>query len=151
MTRRDEHHDAVQHSGAGGVIIVGADGEPVLADDEAHRLLGLPQDAERRRVSALGLDPEIAGLPVSGRIATDEVHLVGDRLLGGPPRRSFPCRDMQAGGRHVHGTCAGGRYPRDPCAGSDTCPRTGGRAGEGPGPVLCGGSRASDCGCQVCG
>jgi len=81
MTRMYEHHDAVLHSVREGVIIVGADGGLVLANDEAHRLLGLPEDAEGRRVSDLGLDPEIAGLLVSGRIATDEVHLVGDRLL----------------------------------------------------------------------
>ncbi|MFF4759514.1 SpoIIE family protein phosphatase [Streptomyces sp. NPDC001292] len=81
MTRMYEHHDAVLHSVREGVIIVGDDGKLLLANDEAHRLLGLPEDAERRHVLDLGLDPETAGLLASGRIATDEVHLVGDRLL----------------------------------------------------------------------
>ncbi|MGV9273154.1 SpoIIE family protein phosphatase [Streptomyces griseosporeus] len=81
MTRMYEHHDAVLHSVREGVIIVGAEGELLLANDEAHRLLHLPADAERRPVLDLGLDPDTAELLASGRMATDEVHLVGDRLL----------------------------------------------------------------------
>ncbi|MFJ8196710.1 SpoIIE family protein phosphatase [Streptomyces sp. NPDC096152] len=81
MTRMYEHHDAVLHSVREGVIIVSDEGDLLLANDEAHRLLGLPRDAERRHVLDLGLDPETADLLASGRVATDEVHLVGDRLL----------------------------------------------------------------------
>ncbi|MBN0042592.1 SpoIIE family protein phosphatase [Streptomyces actuosus] len=81
MTRMYEHHDAVLHSVREGVIIIGGEGELLLANDEAHRLLHLPDDAERRQVLELGLDPETAALLASGRVATDEVHLVGDRLL----------------------------------------------------------------------
>ncbi|MFI2644142.1 SpoIIE family protein phosphatase [Streptomyces sp. NPDC018610] len=81
MTRMYEHHDAVLHSVREGVVIVGEDGRLLLANDEAHRLLGLPEDAERRHVCDLGLDPQTAELLASGRIVTDEVHLVGDRLL----------------------------------------------------------------------
>jgi serine phosphatase RsbU (regulator of sigma subunit)/anti-sigma regulatory factor (Ser/Thr protein kinase) len=81
MTRMYEHHDAVLHSVREGVIIVGDDGGLLLANDEAHRLLGLPADADRRHVLDLGLEPGTADLLASGRIATDEVHLVGDRLL----------------------------------------------------------------------
>ncbi|MEU7057068.1 SpoIIE family protein phosphatase [Streptomyces sp. NPDC046197] len=81
MTRMYEHHDAVLHSVREGVIIIGDDGDLLLANDEAHRLLDLPEDAERRNVLELGLDPDTADLLASGRVATDEVHLVGDRLL----------------------------------------------------------------------
>ncbi|MEU6478685.1 SpoIIE family protein phosphatase [Streptomyces sp. NPDC047017] len=81
MTRMYEHHDAVLHSVREGVIIVGDGGELLLANDEAHRLLGLPEHAERRRILDLGLDPATAALLTSGRVATDEVQLVGDRLL----------------------------------------------------------------------
>ncbi|MFF9086341.1 SpoIIE family protein phosphatase [Streptomyces sp. NPDC014991] len=81
MTRMYEHHDAVLHAVREGVLIVGGDGRLLLANDEAHRLLDLPEDAERRHVLELGLDDETAGLLASGRIATDEVHLVKDRLL----------------------------------------------------------------------
>ncbi|MET7598151.1 SpoIIE family protein phosphatase [Streptomyces sp. NPDC004082] len=81
MTRMYEHHDAVLHAVREGVIIVGGEGRLLLANDEAHRLLGLPEDAEGRHVLELGLDPDTAELLASGRVATDEVHLVGDRLL----------------------------------------------------------------------
>ncbi|MFE7274984.1 SpoIIE family protein phosphatase [Streptomyces sp. NPDC057623] len=81
MTRMYEHHDAVLHAVREGVIIVGAEGRLLLANDEAHRLLDLPEDAEGHRVLHLGLAPDTAELLDSGRMATDEVHLVKDRLL----------------------------------------------------------------------
>ncbi|MFF1767153.1 SpoIIE family protein phosphatase [Streptomyces sp. NPDC058249] len=81
MTRMYEHHDAVLHAVREGVIIVGGEGRLVLANDEAHRLLDLPADAEGRDVLDLGLDTDTAELLASGRVVTDEVHLVGDRLL----------------------------------------------------------------------
>ncbi|MGW0999032.1 SpoIIE family protein phosphatase [Streptomyces sp. NPDC002523] len=103
MTRMYEHHDAVLHSVREGVLIVGADGRLLLANDEARRLLELPMDTERRHVAELGLGPDTAELLTSGRTATDEVHLAGDRLLavnvrptdryGGPPGSVATLRD----------------------------------------------------------
>ncbi|WP_327222917.1 SpoIIE family protein phosphatase [Streptomyces platensis] len=103
MTRMYEHHDAVLHAVREGVIIVGGDGSLLLANDEARRLLGLPPDVEGRQVADLGLDPATAHLLASGRVVTDEVHPVGDRLLavnqrstdqaGGPPGSVTTLRD----------------------------------------------------------
>ncbi|WP_043268567.1 SpoIIE family protein phosphatase/ATP-binding protein [Streptomyces sp. CT34] len=103
MTRMYEHHDAVLHAVREGVIIVRGDGRLVLANDEARRLLDLPPDVEGRRVADLGLDPATAALLESGRIVTDEVHPVGERLLavnqrstdrdGGPPGSVTTLRD----------------------------------------------------------
>ncbi|MFI6932038.1 SpoIIE family protein phosphatase [Streptomyces sp. NPDC050287] len=103
MTRMYEHHDAVLHSVREGVLIVGDDGTLLLANDEAHRLLDLPADAEGRHVRDLALPADTAGLLASGRVATDEVHLVKDRLLainqrttdsqGGPPGTVATLRD----------------------------------------------------------
>ncbi|MGW5335663.1 SpoIIE family protein phosphatase [Streptomyces bauhiniae] len=103
MTRMYEHHDAVLHAVREGVLIVGDGGRLLLANDEAHRLLDLPEDAETRSVLDLGLDDETAGLLASGRVATDEVHLVKDKLLainqrptdlrGGPPGSVTTLRD----------------------------------------------------------
>ncbi|MFE1954560.1 SpoIIE family protein phosphatase [Streptomyces sp. NPDC059524] len=81
MTRMKEHHEAVLHAVREGVLIVGADHRLLLANDEAHRLLGLSAEAEGRHVSELGLDPRTVELLESGRSATDEVHRAGDRLL----------------------------------------------------------------------
>ncbi|MGW1259430.1 SpoIIE family protein phosphatase [Streptomyces sp. NPDC002513] len=103
MARMYEHHDAVLHSVREGVIILSGDGQLLLSNDEAQRLLNLPADAERRHVTDLGLPPDTAALLASGQIATDEVRLVGDRLLainqrptdrgGGPPGSVATLRD----------------------------------------------------------
>ncbi|MDN3296031.1 SpoIIE family protein phosphatase [Streptomyces ficellus] len=104
MTRVYEHHDAVLHAVREGVVIVGGDGRLLLANDEAKRLLQLPPDAEGRSVKDLpGLDPGMAELLCSGRVATDEVVPAGDRLLavnqrhtdrhGGPPGTVATIRD----------------------------------------------------------
>ncbi|WP_280685179.1 SpoIIE family protein phosphatase [Kitasatospora sp. MAA19] len=90
MTRMYEHHDAVLHAVREGVLIVGGDGRVVLANDEARRLLELPPEVEGRPVAELGLDPGLAELLVSGRAATDEVHLVEDRLLAVNNRPTAP-------------------------------------------------------------
>ena len=103
MTRMYEHHDAVLHAVREGVLIVGGEGRLLLANDEAHRLLDLPADAEGRHVLDLALPADTAGLLASGRVATDEVHRVKDRLLavnqrptdiqGGPPGSVATLRD----------------------------------------------------------
>ncbi|MDQ1012734.1 serine phosphatase RsbU (regulator of sigma subunit)/PAS domain-containing protein/anti-sigma regulatory factor (Ser/Thr protein kinase) [Streptomyces sp. V4I23] len=103
MTRMYEHHDAVLHAVREGVVIVGGDGRLLLANDEARRLLGLPADVDGSPVGDLGLEPRTARLLASGRIATDEVVPVGDRLLavnqrstdqaGGPPGTVATFRD----------------------------------------------------------
>jgi serine phosphatase RsbU (regulator of sigma subunit)/PAS domain-containing protein/anti-sigma regulatory factor (Ser/Thr protein kinase) len=103
MTRMYEHHDAVLHAVREGVLIVGGDRRLLLVNDEARRLLDLPADPEGRRVTELGLDQEAARLLGSGRAATDEVLLVGERLLavnqrptdehGGPPGWVTTVRD----------------------------------------------------------
>ncbi|MFG2888548.1 SpoIIE family protein phosphatase [Streptomyces sp. NPDC048248] len=81
MTRMYEHHDAVLHAVREGVLIVGGDGRLLLANDEARRLLDLPEDAEQQPVTDLDLAPGIGELLAGGRTVTDEVHLAGDRLL----------------------------------------------------------------------
>ncbi|MGW6752501.1 SpoIIE family protein phosphatase [Streptomyces sp. NPDC055006] len=103
MTRMYEHHDAVLHAVREGVLIIGADGRLMLANDEARRLLELPADAEQRQVAELNLDEDTARLLASGEPTTDEVHRAGDRLLafnmrptalyGGPAGWAVTLRD----------------------------------------------------------
>lgn len=97
MARMNEHHEAVLHAVREGVLIVGADHRLLLANDEARRLLDLPPDAEQRHVGDLGLDPRTAGLLLSGRVATDEVHLAGDRLLAVNVRPTEPFAGRPSG------------------------------------------------------
>ncbi|MET9736487.1 SpoIIE family protein phosphatase [Streptomyces sp. NPDC006458] len=81
MTRMYEHHDAVLHAVREGVLIVGADGRLLLANDEARQLLELPDDIEGRPVTSLGLDARTTNLLLSDETLTDQVHLAADRLL----------------------------------------------------------------------
>ncbi|MFI9781055.1 SpoIIE family protein phosphatase [Streptomyces sp. NPDC051956] len=90
MTRMYEHHDAVLHAVREGVLIIGADGRLMLANDEARRLLELPADAEQRQVAELKLDADTARLLASGEPTTDEVHRAGDRLLAVNMRPTAP-------------------------------------------------------------
>ncbi|MFE9632512.1 SpoIIE family protein phosphatase [Streptomyces sp. NPDC006463] len=97
MARMNEHHEAVLHAVREGVLIIGTDRRLVLANDEARRLLDLPPDAEQRHVADLGLDPRTTELLVSGRVATDEVHLAGDRLLAVNQRLAKPYGGQPSG------------------------------------------------------
>nr|WP_235614674.1 SpoIIE family protein phosphatase/ATP-binding protein [Streptomyces ambofaciens] len=90
MTRMYEHHDAVLHAVREGVLIVSDDGHLVLANDEARRLLELPEDCDGRHITGLGLDSAIVELLSSERSVTDEVHLAGDRLVAVNTRRTAP-------------------------------------------------------------
>lgn len=113
MTRMYEHHDAVLHAVREGVLIIGADGKLVLANDEARRLLGLPAEAEGRAVTELGLDPRTAELLASGRVATDELRPAGKPAAGRQPPPHGRTRRTARHGRHHpghHGT-AGSHRP----------------------------------------
>jgi len=90
MRQRYDHHDAVLHAVREGVLILGGDGRLLLANDEARRLLELPADAEGCPVADLGLEPQLSALLASGRAATDEVLLAGDRLLAVNVRPTAP-------------------------------------------------------------
>ncbi|MGK9463173.1 SpoIIE family protein phosphatase [Streptomyces sp. G6] len=90
MTRMYEHHDAVLHAVREGVLITGGDGRLVLANDEARRLLDLPEDCDGRHITELGLNPATVGLLRSDRPVTDQVHLAGDRLVSVNTRRTAP-------------------------------------------------------------
>ncbi|MCL6299999.1 SpoIIE family protein phosphatase/ATP-binding protein [Streptomyces kronopolitis] len=90
MREMYDHHDAVLHAVREGVLIISHDGVLLLANDEARRLLELPADAERRPVAELDLSPRLRDLLASGRSASDEVHLAGDRLLAVNVRPAAP-------------------------------------------------------------
>ncbi|WP_329145039.1 SpoIIE family protein phosphatase [Streptomyces sp. NBC_01456] len=90
MREMYDHHDAVLHAVREGVLIISHDGVLLLANDEARRLLELPADAERRPVADLDLSARMSALLTSGRTASDEVHLAGDRLLAVNVRPAAP-------------------------------------------------------------
>ncbi|WP_245984275.1 SpoIIE family protein phosphatase [Streptomyces tateyamensis] len=93
LARMYDHHNAVLHAVREGVLIVSADGWLLLANDEARRLLDLPEDAEQRPVTELGLDPATTALLTGGTDlteVTDVIHQAGDRLLAVNRRPTAP-------------------------------------------------------------
>lgn len=81
LRRMYEHHDAVLHAVREGLVVLDGGGRLVLANDEAARLLALPEDAEGRPVRELGLDATLAETLAAGRTVSDEIHLSADRVL----------------------------------------------------------------------
>ncbi|WP_432138202.1 MULTISPECIES: SpoIIE family protein phosphatase [unclassified Streptomyces] len=81
MTRMYEHHDAVLHAVREGVLIVGGDGRVLLVNDEARRLLDLPEETDQGYVTDLGLGPTLTRTMTSGEAVSDQVIPAGDRLL----------------------------------------------------------------------
>jgi len=85
-----EHHEAVLHAVREGVLITDSEDRLLLANEEATRLLGLPDDARGRPVRELDLPEPVQRLLASPEAVTDAVHLVGDRLLAVNKRPTYP-------------------------------------------------------------
>ncbi|WP_256939450.1 MULTISPECIES: sensor histidine kinase [unclassified Arthrobacter] len=81
------YYESVLHSVREGLVLVDTRGAMVLYNDHAALLLGInapptgPASAAQPSLDSLGLPDSLRELLKSGRTATDEVHLAGDRLL----------------------------------------------------------------------
>ncbi len=83
ITRMYEYYDAVLRSVREGLLLIDPSGRVTMLNDEAARLLDLPDAAaaEGVHVTDLGLEPGLAR-DLAGRDAlVDEVQVVGDRVL----------------------------------------------------------------------
>ncbi|WP_445156209.1 sensor histidine kinase [Arthrobacter sp. Hor0625] len=118
------YYESVLHSVREGVILVDPRGMVVMYNDQAAALLGIPPRAidggapvgkpgrapEAPSLAELPLAPSLKELFESGRSASDEIHLTGDRVLvvnQGPavgPRSA--ARQRPAAGSPVFGTVA---------------------------------------------
>jgi two-component system, CitB family, sensor kinase len=78
IARRYQHHDAMLHAVREGLIITGIDGDIVLANDEARRLLELSDDCEGRplRDQVAGAEWAVTRTPV-----TDQLQYGAERVL----------------------------------------------------------------------
>lgn len=81
LARLQSYHDALLHSVRVGLVLVSRDGAVVLCNDEARRLLDLPEVQPGDRVGDLALDPALGALLGSGRECDDELHVAGGRTL----------------------------------------------------------------------
>jgi two-component system CitB family sensor kinase len=76
-----EYYDAVLHAVTEGLLLTDLDGRLRLANDEAVRLLGLPDDARGRPVADLGLSAPLLAALTDAEPREDELHVTSARVL----------------------------------------------------------------------
>jgi two-component system CitB family sensor kinase len=76
-----DHHDAVLHAIREGIVVVGRDGRLLLANGEARRLLGLPDDAVGQPIAELVEDASLLAAMRGTSAAGEGLHVVGTRVL----------------------------------------------------------------------
>jgi two-component system, CitB family, sensor kinase len=81
MAKMFASHEAVLHSIREGLIVTDRSRHVGLMNDEARRLLGVDRDLSGDRADELPIAPSVKEVLASGRTASDELHLTGDRLL----------------------------------------------------------------------
>ncbi|MGF1664222.1 MAG: sensor histidine kinase [Kineosporiaceae bacterium] len=81
ITRMYEYYRAVLHAVREGLLLVDGHGRVQLVNDEARRLLDLPEDAVGRSVEELGLPPALAATATADVPDADELYVTGDRVL----------------------------------------------------------------------
>ena len=81
LSRMYEYYDAVLHAVREGLLLLDGAARLQLVNDEARRLLALPDDAVGRRVDDLGLPPALGAALASGVRRSDEIFLTDDRVV----------------------------------------------------------------------
>ncbi|GAA4108125.1 sensor histidine kinase [Knoellia locipacati] len=76
-----EYYDAVLHAVTEGLLLVDQDGRLQLANDEAVRLLGLPEGSSGRPLHELGLSAGLTAALSDGERREDELHVTEARVL----------------------------------------------------------------------
>lgn len=81
IARMYEYYSAVLHAVREGLLLLGPDGRVELVNDEARRLLDLPDDVIGRQVGELGLAPGLVSAALGRTAESDDLYLAGDRML----------------------------------------------------------------------
>jgi two-component system CitB family sensor kinase len=81
ITKLYEHDQAVLHAIREGVLVLDRGGRVLMANDEARRLLELPEDVDGRHIDELVGDGPLRARLASGAVLRDELQLVGNRVL----------------------------------------------------------------------
>jgi len=81
ITRMYEYYDAVLHAVREGLLLLDTDGRVQLVNDEARRLLRLPDDVIGRRLEELDLPPALASAAAGGTAESDDIYVTGDHVL----------------------------------------------------------------------
>lgn len=81
IARMYEYYSAVLHAVREGLLLLDLDGRVELLNDEARRLLDLPDDVVGRHVADLGLAPGLVAAALGRQAESDDLYLAGDRML----------------------------------------------------------------------
>jgi two-component system CitB family sensor kinase len=81
LVRRNEYYDAVLHAVREGMLLLDREGRVQLVNDEARRLLALPDDAIGGAIDGLGLPAPLGEALAAGVARADEIHLTADRIV----------------------------------------------------------------------
>jgi two-component system CitB family sensor kinase len=81
ITRMYEYYSAVLHAVREGLLLLDDAGRVQLVNDEARRLLDLPDDVVGRRLDGLGLAPGLVAAAQARTAAPDDIYLAGERAL----------------------------------------------------------------------
>ena len=81
ITRMYEYYSAVLHAVREGLLLDDPDGRVQLVNDEARRLLDLPEDVIGLRLDELGLPPGLVGAALGRTSQSDDLYVAGDRVL----------------------------------------------------------------------
>src|SRR6476661_6199822 len=76
-----EYYDAVLHAVTEGLLLTDLEGRLRLANDEAFRLLGLPENAQGRPVADLGMAEPLVAALTDADPREDELHVTEARVL----------------------------------------------------------------------
>lgn len=81
ITRMYEYYSAVLGAVREGLVLLDPDGRVQLVNDEARRLLDLPDDVVGRPLDGLGLAPGLVTAALAGTAEADDLYLAGDRTV----------------------------------------------------------------------
>jgi two-component system, CitB family, sensor kinase len=81
ITRMYEYYSAVLHAVREGLLLVDTEGRVQLVNDEARRLLDLPDDVVGKRLDELGLPPGLVAAASGTTPESDDLYVAGDRIL----------------------------------------------------------------------
>jgi two-component system, CitB family, sensor kinase len=81
ITRMYEYYSAVLHAVREGLLLVDDAGRVQLVNDEARRLLRLPDDVAGRSVHDLGLPPGLVAAALGRTAESDDIYVAGEHVL----------------------------------------------------------------------
>jgi two-component system, CitB family, sensor kinase len=81
ITRMYEYYRAVLHAVREGLLLLDSDDRVQLVNDEARRLLALPDDVVGRAITDLGLPPGLVAAATGDTAEADDIYVAGEHVL----------------------------------------------------------------------